>query len=91
MPAMCKLLVVHSAAADAQAPDAARQTQRSLADIIMEKIRAQQAASGEAPPSECVLLQRQSALNLFLSRRSWQQLLRTAAQKHGALHCQRFR
>jgi hypothetical protein len=50
--AVCKLLVVHSCAAGAQAPDAARQTQRSLADIIMEKIRAQQAASGEAPPSE---------------------------------------
>ena len=35
-----------------QAPGAAGQAQRSLADIIMEKIRAQQAASGEAPSSE---------------------------------------
>lgn len=49
-----RLLVIHTRAVDLQAPDAARQTQRSLADIIMEKIRAQQAASGEAPPSECV-------------------------------------
>ena len=75
-----RLLVVHTRAVNLQAPDAARQTQRSLADIIMEKIRAQQAASGEAPPSECVLMNRQSALHLdsnplLQARRSCQQLL----------------
>ena len=40
----------------AQAPGAPGQPQRSLADIIMDKIRAQQAAKGALPPSECVLL-----------------------------------
>ncbi len=35
-----------------QVPGAAGQAQRSLADIIMDKIRAQQAASGQPSPSE---------------------------------------